>query len=163
LIGVAGASQQTALVGAPFLWIRLWPDSPGSKLRNMLVGAVTVSVGFLGPNIPFMLSSPSLWWAATIAPYFPGGATQVPGGIGLSEILLDLGLAPLPILFVALMGLVGVGSLYLYSTCFSKSRYLVWIFPIFIMLFYYPFFPNYIFYWVFPLAFEFFMNRPDIL
>ena len=162
MIGFAGATKQIALVAAPFLFVRLWQESPGSKLRNTLAGAGLVVAGFLGPNIPFMLSSPSQWWAATIAPYFPGGAAQVPGGIGLSEILLDFGLSPSPLFFVALMGLVGVGSLYLYSTRFSKSRYFVWIFPIVIMFFYYRSFPNYIFYWAFPLAFEFFKNRPAI-
>jgi len=162
MAGFAGATKQIALVAAPFLLIRLWQESPNSKLRNTLVGAGVVAVGFLGPNIPFMLSSPVQWWAATIAPYFPGGAAQIPGGIGLSEILLDLGLAPPPLLFVALMGIAGVGSLYLYSTRFSKSRYFVWIFPIVIMFFYYRSFPNYIFYWAFPLAFEFFKNRPAI-
>src|SRR5947199_727699 len=94
MAGLAGATKQIALVAAPFLLIRLWQESPNSKLRNTLVGAGVVAVGFLGPNIPFMLSSPALWWAATIAPYFPGGAVQVPGGIGLSEILLDIGLVP---------------------------------------------------------------------
>src|SRR5712691_3107350 len=162
MIGFAGATKQIALVAAPFLLIRLWQESPGSKLRNTLAGAGMVAAGFLGPNIPFMLSSPSQWWAATIAPYFPGGAAQVPGGVGLSEILLDIGLAPPPLFFVALMGLVSAGSLYLYSTRFSKSRYFVWIFPIVIMFFYYRSFPNYIFYWAFPLAFEFFKNRPSI-
>ncbi len=162
MIGFAGATKQIALVAAPFLLIRLWQESPGSKLRNTLAGAGMVAAGFLGPNIPFMLSSPSQWWAATIAPYFPGGAAQVPGGIGLSEILLDLGLSPSPLFFVVLMGLVGVGSLYLYSTRFSKSRYFAWIFPIVIMFFYYRSFPNYILYWAFPLAFEFFKNRPTI-
>jgi hypothetical protein len=162
MIGFAGATKQIALVAAPFLLIRLWQESPGSKLRNTLVGASILAAGFVVPNIPFMVSSPSLWWAATIAPYFPGGAAQVPGGIGLSEVLLDLGLAPPPLFFVALMGLIGVGSLYLYSTRFSKSRYFVWIFPIVIMFFYYRSFPNYIFYWAFPLAFEFFKNRPAI-
>src|SRR3989449_3231800 len=162
MAGFAGATKQIALVAAPFLLIRLWQESPNSKLRNTLVGAGVVAVGLLGPNIPFMLSSPALWWAATIAPYFPGGAVQVPGGVGLSEILLDIGLAPPPLFFVALMGLVSAGSLYLYSTRFSKSRYFVWIFPIVIMFFYYRSFPNYIFYWAFPLAFEFFKNRPAI-
>jgi len=162
MAGLAGATKQIALVAAPFLLIRLWQESPNSKLRNTLVGAGVVAVGFLGPNIPFMLSSPAQWWAATIAPYFPGGAVQVPGGIGLSEILLDLGFAPPPSYFVVLMGLAGVGSLYLYSTRFSKSRYFLWIFPIVIMFFYYRSFPNYIFYWAFPLAYEFFKNRPAI-
>src|SRR2546422_743034 len=115
----------------------------------------------LAPFVFFLALVPASW-AATIAPYFPGGAAQVPGGIGLSEILLDFGLSPSPLFFVALMGLVGVGSLYLYSTRFSKSRYFVWIFPIVIMFFYYRSFPNYIFYWAFPLAFEFFKNRPAI-
>jgi hypothetical protein len=162
MIGFAGATKQIALIAAPFLLIRLWQESTSSKLRNTLAGAIIVAVGFLGPNIPFMLSSPSLWWAATIAPYFPGGAAQVPGGIGLSEILLDLGLAPPSLFFVGLMGLVGIGSLYLYSTRFSKSRYFIWVFPIVIMFFYYRSFPNYIFYWAFPLAFEFFKHRPAI-
>jgi hypothetical protein len=160
MVGFAGATKQIALVAAPFLLIRLWQESPGSKLRNTLVGACVIAMGFLGPNIPFMLSSPSQWWAATIAPYFPGGAAQVPGGVGLSGILLDLGVVPSPLFFVALMGLVGIGTLYFYSTRFSKSRYFVWIFPIVIMFFYYRSFPNYIFYWAFPLAYEFFKSRP---
>jgi len=75
---------------------------------------------------------------------------------------LDLGVVPPPLFFVALMGLVGVGALYLYSTRFSKSRYFVWIFPIMIMFFYYRSFPNYIFYWAFPLAYEFFKSRPAL-
>src|SRR5712692_457864 len=162
MVGFAGATKQIALIAAPFLLIRLCQESPNSKLRNTLVGAGAVAAGFIGPNIPFMLSSPAQWWAAKIEPYFPGGAVQVPGGIGLSEILLDLGLAPPPLFFLALMGLAGVGSLYLYSTRFSRSRYFVWIFPIVIMFFYYRSFPNYIFYWAFPLAFEFFKNRPSI-
>lgn len=160
MVGFAGATKQIALVAAPFLLIRLWQESSGSKLRNTLVGACVIAMGFLGPNIPFMLSSPSQWWAATIAPYFPGGAAQVPGGVGLSGILLDLGVVPSPLFFVALMGLVGIGALYLYSTRFSKSSYFVWIFPIVIMFFYYRSFPNYIFYWAFPLAYEFFKSRP---
>src|SRR2546428_433321 len=162
MVGFAGATKQIALIAAPFLLIRLWQESPGSKLRNTLVGAGAIATGFLGPNIPFMLSSPSQWWAATITPYFPGGAAQVPGGVGLSGVLLDLGVVPPPLFFVALMSLVGVGALYLYSTRYSKSRYFVWIFPIMIMFFYYRSFPNYIFYWAFPLAYEFFKNRPAI-
>jgi len=160
MVGFAGATKQIALIAAPFLLIRLWQESPGSKLRNTLVGVGVTAIGFLGPNIPFMLSSPFQWWAATIAPYFPGGAAQVPGGVGLSGVLLDLGVVPPPLFFVALMGLVGIGALYLYSTRFSKSRYFVWIFPIVIMFFYYRSFPNYIFYWAFPLAYEFFKSRP---
>jgi uncharacterized membrane protein len=162
MIGFAGATKQIALVAMPFLLIRLWQESPGSKLKNTLVGVGVAAAGFIGPNIPFMLSSPYQWWAATIAPYFPGGAAQVPGGIGLSGILLETGIAPPPIFFVALMGIVGVGSLYLYSTRFSKSRYFVWIFPIVIMFLYYRSFPSYIVYWVFPLGFEFFKTRPSI-
>ena len=162
LVGFAGATKQIALIAAPFLLIRLWQESPGSKLRNTLAGAGVIAMGFLGPNIPFMVSSPSQWWTSTIAPYFPGGAAQVPGGIGLSGILLDIGVVPSPLFFVALMGVAGIGALYLYSTRFSKSRYFVWIFPIMIMFFYYRSFPNYIFYWAFPLAYEFFKSRPAI-
>jgi len=60
------------------------------------------------------------------------------------------------------MGLVGIGSLYLYATRYSKSRYYVWIFPALILFFYYRSFPNYIFYWSLPLALEFFRNKPAL-
>jgi uncharacterized membrane protein len=162
MVGLAGATKQIALVAAPFLIIRLWQESPGSKLRNTLAGTVALAAGFLGPNIPFMLSSPSQWWAATIVPYLPGGVVEIPGGIGLSGILLRAGISPPPIFFVALMGLIGIGSLYLYATRYSKSRYYVWIFPVMILFFYYRSFPNYIFYWSLPLALEFFRNRPAL-
>ncbi len=162
MIGLAGATKQIALIAAPFLIIRLWQESPRSRLRNTLAGTVALAAGFLGPNIPFILSTPSQWWIATIAPYLPGGAVEVPGGIGLSGILLRLGIAPPPLFFVVLMGLVGIGSLYLYATRYSKSRYYVWIFPALILFFYYRSFPNYIFYWSLPLALEFFRNKPAL-
>src|SRR2546426_2104319 len=162
MVGLAGATKQIALVAAPFLIIRLWQESPGSKLRNTLVGTAAIVTGFIGPNIPFILSAPSQWWTATIAPYLPGGAVEVSGGIGLSGILLRLGIAPPPLFFVVLMGLVGMGSLYLYATRYSKSRYYVWIFPALILFFYYRSFPNYIFYWSLPLALEFFTNKPGL-
>ena len=162
MVGLAGATKQIALFAAPFLVIRLWQESPGSKLRNTLVGTAALVTGFLGPNIPFILSSPSQWWVATISPYLPGGAVEVPGGIGLSGILLRLGMSPPPLFFVGLMGLVGIGALYLYATRYSKSRYYVWIFPVLILFFYYRSFPNYIFYWSLPLALEFFRNRPAL-
>ncbi len=162
MVGLAGATKQIALIAAPFLIIRLWQESPSSRLRNTLAGTVALAAGFLGPNIPFILSAPSQWWTATIAPYLPGGAVEVSGGIGLSGILLRLGIAPPPLFFVVLMGLVGMGSLYLYATRYSKSRYYVWIFPALILFFYYRSFPNYIFYWSLPLALEFFRNKPGL-
>ena len=160
MVAFAGATKQIALIAAPFLLIRLWQESSQSKLRNTMVGVGVVAAGFFGPNLPFILFSPSAWWASTIVPYFPGAAAMVPGGVGLSEIFLDLGIPPSPIFFTIMMGLVSIASVYLYATRFAKSRYYVWIFPVVIMFFYYRSFPNYIFYWAFPLALEFFRFRP---
>jgi hypothetical protein len=162
MIGLAGATKQIALIAAPFLLIRLWQEAPGSKLKSIVLGTAAVAAGFLGPNIPFIISSPSQWWVATIVPYLPGGVVEVPGGIGLSGILLHAGIAPPPLFFVGLMGLVSVSALYLYATRFSRSRYYVWIFPVIILFFYYRSFPNYVFYWSLPLALEFFRNRPRL-
>src|SRR5205807_5299310 len=54
MVGLAGATKQIALIAAPFLITRLWQESPGSKLKNTLVGTATLAAGFLGPNIPFI-------------------------------------------------------------------------------------------------------------
>src|SRR5881397_36522 len=42
MVGFDGETKQIALVAAPFLLIRLWQESPNSKLRNTLVGAGVV-------------------------------------------------------------------------------------------------------------------------
>ncbi len=162
MIGFAGATKQIALIVLPFLLIRLWQESPGSRIKNTLTGATVAVVGFLGPNLPFIISSPSSWWVATILPYLPGGAAQVPGGVGLSGLLLLIGVAPPPLFFVLLVGIATGTSLYLYTFRLARSSYFVWVFPILIMFFYYRSFPNYLFYWTIPLVFEFFRVRPSL-
>ena len=162
MLALAGASKQIALIAAPLLLIRVWRESPSGKLRKTLVGSGILATGFLGPSLPFILTSPSQWWAATVVPYFPGSAAMISGGMGLSEILMDIGAAPPAPFYMFLMGLVGGCLLYLYATRFWRSRCLVWIFPIITIFFYYRSFPNYIFYWGFPLALEYFRNKPTL-
>jgi hypothetical protein len=163
MLALAGASKQIALIAAPLLLIRLWRETPSAKLRNTLVGVGILTAGFLGPSLPFILASPSQWWASTMLPYFPGAAAMVSGGIGLSEILMDFGFAPPALYFMILMGFVGGCLLYLYATRFWKSKSLVWVFPVITILFYYRSFPNYIFYWGFPLALEYFRGKPRLV
>jgi uncharacterized membrane protein len=162
MLAFAGASKQIALIGAPLLLIRLWRESPSSKLRKTLVGVGVLTGGFFGPSLPFILSSPSQWWTSTMVPYFPGAAAMVSGGLGLSEILLDMGASPPALYFMILMGIVGGYLLYFYSKRYWKSRCLVWVFPVFTILFYYRSFPNYVFYWGFPLALEYFKTQPTL-
>lgn len=159
-VGLAGATKQIALVVAPFLLIRLWHESHGSKQRKTLIGLSALLMGFFIPNIPFIALSPLAWWAGTIAAYLPGRAPQVAGGVGLSGILIGLGISLPSYFFVAMMAFASVGTIYLYHSRFHQFKHFAWAMPILILFFYYRSFPNYMIYWLIPLLLEILRYKP---
>ena len=159
-VGLAGATKQIALVVSPFLLLRLWHETSESKQRRLMTGLAALLAGFIVPNLPFIISSPSAWWAGTMAAYLPTNAPQVAGGVGLSAILIDLGISPPSYFFVALMGLATAGTMYLYSKRFARYKHFVWIMPAVVLFFYYRSFPNYIIYWFIPLLPELLRYKP---
>ncbi len=156
--GLAAATKQIAFVAAPFLLIRLWNESEDSKLRGFLKGSGLIVAGFLAPNIPFMIASPSSWWAGTISPYLPSNIPLVPGGIGLSEILPDVGLVLSPGFFTVLMGMVSVLCLTAFALRYKQLNRFLWGMPVLILFFYPRSLPNYIVFWAFPYFFEWFKH-----
>lgn len=159
-VGLAGATKQIALVVAPFLLIRLWHESSGSKRRETLMGFSTLLMGFFVSNIPFIVLSPFAWWAGTVTAYLPGKAPQVVGGVGLSEVLIVLGISLPSLFFVAMMAFATVGTIYLYHSRFHRFKHFAWAMPILILFFYYRSFPNYMIYWLFPLLPEILRYKP---
>src|SRR5213594_3015311 len=153
-LGLAIATKQIAIVVAPFLLIRLWHETPQSRTRNLLTNVALMTAAFFLPNLPFMIASPSAWWNAVVVPYLPNSPSQVPGGVGLSDILLDLGVA-LPSSFFLIL-VLGASSflLYSYARHYRGLNSMVFAFPIFIFFLYYRSFPNYMAYWGFPLVIE---------
>ncbi len=152
--GLAVATKQVAIVAAPFLLIRLWHERSGSRARSFASLLGLASAAFLLPNLPFMLASPSSWWADVVAPYLPSAIGQVPGGIGLSNILLDLGIALPSSFYLILMLGTSTFLLYTYSRHYRGLNSLVFAFPIVLFFFYYRSFPNYMAYWTFPLVLD---------
>ncbi len=153
-LGLAIAVKQIAVVIAPFLMVRLWCERPGSRLRSLAASMSLMLSAFFLPNLPFIVASPYSWWADIVAPYLPNATPQVPGGIGLSNFLLDLGIALPSTFFLALMiGTSGILVL-LYARHFRGLNRMVFAFPILLFFFYYRSFPNYMAYWLFPLVFE---------
>src|SRR5437667_6486937 len=102
-LGLAVAVKQIAIVAAPFLLIRLWHESPQSRLRSLGTNVGMMLAAFFLPNLPFIISTPASWWADVVAPFLPNTPAQVPGGIGLSSFLLDLGIALPSSFFLVLM------------------------------------------------------------
>jgi uncharacterized membrane protein len=153
-LGFAVAVKQIAIVVAPFLLIRLWKETPNSSLRSLARNVGLMIAAFFLPNLPFIVSTPSYWWADVVAPFLPGAPSQVPGGIGLSGFLLDIGIALPSSFFLVLMGGVSGALLYLYAKHYRGLNSLVFAFPILIFFFYYRSFPNYMGYWLFPLVLE---------
>src|SRR5437867_6426850 len=154
--GLAVATKQIAVVAAPFLLIRLWNDSEGPKVKALLKCVTLACASFLVPNIPFILASPSSWWDAIAAPYLPGRTSMVPGGIGLSEILPDTGVAISPIVFTMLTTLATAVCISLYLLRYNRLNRFLWAFPIIILFFYSRSLPNYILFWSLPYLFEWF-------
>src|SRR5207253_8582068 len=146
--------KQIAVVIAPFLMVRLWYERPGSRLRSLASSMSLMLSAFFLPNLPFIIASPNSWWADIVAPYLPNATPQVPGGIGLSNFLLDLGIALPSTFFLALMlGTSGI-LVFLYARHFRGLNSMVFAFPILVFFFYYRSFPNYMAFWLFPLVFE---------
>jgi hypothetical protein len=153
-LGLTVAVKQIAVVIVPFLLIRLWYQKPESRLQTLSSSIGLMLAAFLLPNIPFIIASPGSWWADIVAPYLPNATPQVPGGIGLSGFLLDLGVALPSSFFLVLM--LGTSSLllFLYARHFRGLNSVVFAFPILLFFLYYRSFPNYMAYWLFPLVFE---------
>jgi len=153
-LGLSIAVKQIAIVIAPFLLIRVWKETPHSGLRTLAKDAGLMLSAFFLPNLPFIISTPGSWWADVVAPFLPNAPAQVPGGIGLSGFLLDLGIALPSSFFLVVMAGASSLLLYLYSKHYRGLNSLVFAFPILIFFFYYRSFPNYMAYWLFPLVLE---------
>src|SRR2546422_8309050 len=153
-LGLAVAVKQIAIVAAPFLLIRLWHENPKSRMRSLGTNVGLMLGAFFLPNLPFIISTPASWWADVVAPFLPNTPAQVPGGIGLSSVLLDLGIALPSSFFLVLMLGGSTAMLYLYARHYRGLNSLVFAFPILVFFFYYRSFPNYMAFWLFPLVFE---------
>jgi hypothetical protein len=153
-LGLAVAVKQIAIVVAPFLLIRLWKETPQSGFRTVARDVGLMVAAFFLPNLPFIISTPWSWWADVVAPFLPNAPAQVPGGIGLSGFLLDLGIALPSSFFLVLMAGTTSVLLYLYARHYRGLNSLVFAFPILIFFLYYRSFPNYMAYWLFPLVLE---------
>lgn len=154
--GLAVAVKQVAAVVAPFLLIRLWYEKGESRSRSYATALGLMAGAFLLPNLPFIIASPRNWWADVVAPYLPNSPAQVPGGIGLSNFLLDLGIALPSTFYLVLMLGTSAFLLFAYARHYRGLNNLVFAFPILLFFFYYRSFPNYMAYWAFPLVLDFF-------
>jgi len=155
-LGLAAATKQIAFVAAPFLLIRLWNEEDGFKLKSLVKGSGLIAAGFLVPNIPFIIASPSSWWAGTVGPYLPSKIPLIPGGIGLSEILPDVGFVISPVFFSVLTVIVVVSCLVALALSFNRLNRFIWAMPALVLFFYPRSLPNYIVFWAFPYFFEWF-------
>src|SRR5207253_9176227 len=138
-LGLAVAVKQIAIVIAPFLLLRLWKETPQHSLRSLTRSFGLMLSAFLLPNLPFIIYSPGSWWAAVVAPFLPNAPAQVPGGIGLSGFLLDLGIALPSSFFLVLMGGVS-GFFFSFSpNIFQVFTGLVFTFHILFFFFFFYF------------------------
>ncbi|HYY92105.1 MAG TPA: hypothetical protein VE955_08960, partial [Candidatus Dormibacteraeota bacterium] len=153
-VGMAVAVKQLAVVIVPFLLIRHWKEASGSKIKASLSRVGLMLGAFFLPNAPFIIASPGAWWNDVVVPYLPSSPAQIPGGVGLSNFLLDLGIALPSTFYLVLM--VGVSTILLcsYARHYRGLNSSIFAFPILMFFLYYRSFPNYMAYWLFPLVLD---------
>lgn len=159
MLGLAGATKQIALVAAPFMLVRVWYESEGSRRVAVLKALGLVTGAFLVPNIPFIVTNPAAWWTGTVKPYLPSGTPLVSEGVGLSEIMADVGVGLSPSVYTVLTALAGASLLAVFALRYSKLKRYLWAMPVFTLFFYHRSFPNYLCFWVFPLVPELMFYR----
>ncbi|TNE90060.1 MAG: hypothetical protein EP330_09535 [Deltaproteobacteria bacterium] len=128
-LGLACAAKQHAWLVAPFLAVRAWSETEGEardKARAVVELAGVATATFLIPNLPFMLWSPSAWWAGVMEPL---SAPMITWGTGLSS-LAAWGLLVVPrwVWSLGLYGGLAVGMFAVWRHPRTVGR-LVWVLP----------------------------------
>jgi hypothetical protein len=118
-MGLACAVKQSAWFMVPFLGVGLWWEAHQRgvpAVRRVLEYTGLVLVGFLGPNLPFMVWDPGAWWHGVTLPFLQ---PLVPLGQGLVSLSLyqglgggDLRLYTLGATFVLASGLLALAGWY---------------------------------------------------
>jgi hypothetical protein len=129
-LGLACAAKQQPWFAAPFVLVWLAHRAgrrggPSPLLVTAGFGGLVV-LGFLLPNLPFMIWSPGDWARGVL---YPAAAQLVPAGQGLS-LLASLGLVDLPAeaYGAALIALIAL-LLFLYARYFPRLEHLLWVLP----------------------------------
>lgn len=154
VLGLAFATKQTPWFVAPFLavWIYNEAQELGDALRTFLNAVSFGFLGFILPNLPFLLWNPSAWIEGVLTPVRGGGVALVKQGVGLTLVSVS-GLAPLPKTFysIALLG-VTVTLLVAYILYYDRLKWAMWIVPAIILWFNYRSLQNYFTFFI-PVAY----------
>ncbi|MDP8957612.1 MAG: hypothetical protein M3N51_00065 [Actinomycetota bacterium] len=148
-LGIACAVKQQVWFAVPFVlvWLaRRAPAKPPSRAPSPPARYGTlVLLGFLAPNLPFILWSAGDWVHGVL---YPAVAGLMPAGRGAS-LLSSLGLVGLPAeAYASAVALVMAVGLFLYARYFSRLQHLLWVFPTLIPFVAYRSLHNYFVAWL---------------
>ncbi|MUV57875.1 hypothetical protein [Halogeometricum sp. CBA1124] len=147
VVGIGFSVKQVPWLIGPYLAIWLYHVSnSNSEFANRASRTVWFGLlGFLLPNIPFIIWSPEEWLSSVLTPV-AGGSPLTMQGIGLVS-LSTSGYYILPReYFLGLFVLSLVLSLFIYFRHFKSIRWAAWIFPMVIYFFHYRSFLSYFIY-----------------
>lgn len=127
--GLACAYKQHPWLLAPFLVIRIWRETDGTKTekaRQVLLFVGVSSGVFFAVNAPFMLSDPKIWLGSIFQPLT---TPMIAFGQGLTSLgVTGLLVLPKPALTVLMLAALCT-LLFVYSRHFCQLRPLMWIAP----------------------------------
>ena len=155
-LGFACAVKQQPWFAIPFVAIYLFHQVSGTARYNSSNHPLTtvasffamLGLGFLLPNLPFILWSPGDWWQGILAPAF---LDLIPDGQGL-VLLQNQGLLALTRLQFSLLMVVVIALLCLtYFAFFDRYKNVIWLLPPFVLFFAYRSLHSYFVFWL-PVA-----------
>lgn len=151
-LGLACAVKQHPWFAVPFVvvWVaRTIVAAKGTPARES-IGAFSAGLvaGFLIPNLPFFIWSPSAWTQGVLSPAL---GNLVPDGHGLSSLLSEGLLELPPWAYSVLIAVAMVGLLAVYVRFFGRISEALWVLSAVAMYFSYRSLHSYFVFWL-PIA-----------
>jgi uncharacterized membrane protein len=138
IIGLSFSIKQIPWLIGPYIAVWLYMSSPDLDMFQQRVYH-TLSFGFVGfliPNIPFLVTAPVEWLGGVLTPV-AGGAALTMQGIALSSLVThDLIYLPRSYFVLSIISAYALTVL-LYIIWFDKIKWIAWILPSVVLFFHY--------------------------
>ena len=144
-LGIACAVKQHPWFAVPFVAVYVYKETRDEGLSQFGVFLSMLGLGFLLPNLPFIVWNPSDWIEGILG---PATLDLVPAGSGLSLLVSQGWVEASRATFTFVMVMIGVGLVISYWFLYRRLKDLLWLLPPVILFFSHRSLHSYFVYWL---------------